>query len=110
MPLIKKSAAVLTGATVDNVLAGSAFEFLPYNANVRYAINGSATGFVATVQSGADILMEESPINIQNRFGVFPDDFDLQDVAGAGERQVVKLRNTSAGTLTYFVTLQVDPM
>lgn len=110
MPIIKKSAAVLTGVTVDNVLSGSAFEFLPYNANVRYAINGSATGFVATVQSGSDVLMEESPINIQNRFGIFPDDFDLSDVAGAGERQVVKLRNTSAGTLTYYVTLQVDPM
>lgn len=110
MPIIKKSAAVLTGATVDNVLTGSAFEILPYNANVRYAINGSATGFVATVQSGSDVLMEESPINIQNRFGVFPDDFDLSDVAGVGERQIVKLRNTSAGTLTYFVTLQVDPL
>lgn len=110
MPMIKKSATIATGVTVDNVLSGSAFEFLQYNANVRYAINGSATGIVATVQSGADVLMEESPINIQNRFGVFPDDFDLSDVAGAGERQIVKLRNTSAGTLTYYVSMQIDPL
>ena len=110
MPVIKKTAAVLTGATVDNVLSGSAFEFLKYNASVRYAINGSAVGFVATVQSGSDVLMEESAINIQNRFGIFPDDFDLADVAEAGDRQIVKLRNTSGGTLTYFVTMQIDPL
>lgn len=110
MPVIKKTAAVLTGATVDNVCAGSAFEFMKFNGSVRFAINGSAAGFVGTVQSGSDTLMEESAINVQNRFGIFPDDFDLQDIAEAGDRIIVKLRNTSAGTLTYFVTVQIDPL
>lgn len=110
MPVIKKSASIAAGATVDNALSGSAFEYLPYNAQVRYAVIGSGTGIVATVQSGSDVLMEESPISTQNRFGLFPDDFDLSDVAAGGERQIVKLRNTSAGALTYFVTLQVDPL
>lgn len=110
MPVMKKTAAVLTGQTVDNVFSGSAFEFLKYNASVRFAINGSAAGFVATVQSGSDVLMEESAINVQNRFGVFPDDFDLADIAEAGDRIIVKLRNTSAGTLTYYATAQIDPI
>jgi hypothetical protein len=31
-------------------------------------------------------------------------------VGAAGERLVVKLRNTTAGVLTYFVTVKVDPL
>lgn len=110
MPLMKYSATIAAGATVANVLSGSAFEFLQYNAQVAFAVVASATGIVATVQSGSDVLMEESPISLANRFGVWPDDFDLVDVAAQAERLVVKLRNTSAGTLTYFVTVKVDPL
>lgn len=110
MPMMQFSAAVAAGATVANVLTGSTFEFLGYDAQVQFAVIGSATGFVATVQSGADVLMEESPISTANRFGIFPDDFPLSDVAAGGERLRVTLRNTSAGALTYFVTVRVDPL
>lgn len=110
MPILKKSASIAAGATVDNVFSGSAFEYLPFNALVEFGIVGSATGIVATVQSGADLLMEESPISTQNRFPVYPDDFDLQDVAAGGERVICKLRNTTGGALTYFVTLRVSPL
>lgn len=108
MPMMQFSETLAAGASVVNVLAGSTFEFLQGDAQVSFAVIGSASGLVATVQSGADVLLEESPISIQNRFGIFPDDFALQDVAAAGERLTVKLRNTSAGPLTYFVTVKVD--
>ncbi len=110
MALMKFTGSIAAGATVNNVLSGSAFEFTKYHSQVAYAVVGSATGLVATVQSGADVLMEESPISTQNRFGVWPDDFDLIDVAEAGDRQVVRIRNTSAGALTYFVTVKVDEL
>lgn len=110
MPMMQFSASVGPGVSVGNVLAGSTFEFLQYDAHVELAVIGSATGFVATVQSGADVLMEESPISTANRFGVYPDDFPLTDVAAGGERLRVSLRNTSAGALTYFVTVKVTPL
>lgn len=110
MPLMKFSASIPTGGSVANVLAGSAFEFMQGDAQVAIAVIASATGIVATVQSGSDVLMEESPVSLANRFGIWPDDFDLTDVAAQSERLVVKLRNTSAGTLTYFVTVKVDPL
>lgn len=110
MSLMKFSASIAAGATIANVLQGSAFEFLNQNAQVAIGIVTSATGIVATVQSGSDVLMEESPVSIANRFPIWPDDFDLTDVAAQGERLVVKLRNTSAGALTYFVTVKVDPL
>lgn len=106
--LMKFSASIGAGVTIPNVLSGSAFEFLRSNAEVSFGIVSSATGIVATVQSGADVLMEESPISTANRFPIWPDDFDLVDVAAAGERLVVKLRNTTGGALTYFVTVKVD--
>jgi len=110
MPMMQFTAPVVAGATVNNVLAGSTFEFLSFNAHVQFAVIGSAAGLVATVQSGADVLMEESPISTANRFGIFPDDFPLSDVAAAGERLRVSIRNPTAGTLSYFVTVRVDPL
>lgn len=108
MPIIRKTASLAAGATVDNVLSGSAFEYLPQAAHIQFAVIGSATGLVATVQSGSDVLQEEAPISTANRFGLFPDDFDLTDVAAGGDRLIVKVRNTSGGALTYFVTAKVD--
>jgi len=110
MPIMKFSASLPANSTVTNALSGSTFEFLKTHAQVTFAINGSAAGLVATVRSGSDTLMEESPINVQNRFGIFPDDFDLQDVAEAGDRLVVTIRNTTAAALTYYVTVKVDEL
>jgi hypothetical protein len=110
MPMMQFTGSLAAGATLPNVLAGSTFEFLSYDAAVQFAVIGSAAGLVATVQSGADVLMEESPISTANRFGIFPDDFPLSDVAAGGERLKVLLRNTSAGALTYFVTVRVDQL
>jgi len=108
MPLMKFTGSVAANSTNTNVLNGSTFEFMKSNAQVQFAVLGSATGLVATVRSGSDTLMEESPISTQNRFGIYPDDFDLDDVAEAGDRLIVSIRNTTAGALTYFVTVKVD--
>ena len=108
--LMQFSGTIAAAGSVSNVLSGSTFEFLGFDASVAFAVIASAAGIVATVQSGADVLMEESPISTANRYGIWPDDFPLQDVAASGERLRVSLRNTSAGNLTYFVTVKVDPL
>lgn len=109
MPTVRVSASIAANATVDNVLAGSQFEFLPYNAYLEFAVNGSATGLVTDIYSGSDTLCENAAVNTANRFGVYPDDFDLNDVAGAGERVKVRVRNTTGGALTHFTTMRVTP-
>jgi hypothetical protein len=99
MPVIQGTTSVAAASVNDNVLQGSQFEFLPYNAFLEFGLNGDANGgdLRVDVYSGQDVLMESSPMNIQNRLPVYPDDFTLQDVAAAGERIKIRVRNTNAG-------------
>lgn len=111
MPLIQSSISIAASPAVnDNVIQGSQFEFLPYNASIRFALNGSAAGLVADVYSGQDVLAEQMAINALNRIPINPDDFLLSDVASAGERIKVRVRNTTAGALTVFYALMIDPI
>ncbi len=110
MPLIQSSISIPANSVNDNVIAGSQFEFLPYNAALRFALNGSAAGLVADVYSGQDVLAEQMGVNTLNRVPINPDDFLLSDVAGAGERIKMRVRNTSGGALTLFYACMIDPI
>ncbi len=109
MPVIQNSVSVAANATNDNVLTGSQFEFLPYNAFLEFGLVASATGLVADVYSGADTVAESFALSVQNRFPVYPDDFPLNDVAAAGERIKVRIRNTTGGALTAFFSVRITP-
>lgn len=110
MPVIQNSVSVAANDTNENVLTGSQFEFLPYDASLDFGLVGSATGLVADVYSGSDTLAEGIGLSTQNRFPVFPDDFTLSDVAAAGERIKVRIRNTTGGALTCFYSVRVSPV
>lgn len=100
MPLIYKQTSLAAGASASPV-QGDQFEFIGRPALIEFGIVAEATGVVMTVFSGADLLAQESPVNIRAA-GVpptYPDDFILQDVAGGGDRLNVQLRNTSGGTI-----------
>jgi len=110
MPVIQNSVSVAANSTNDNVIQGSQFEFLPYNAMLEFGLCGSAAGLVADVYSGQDTVAESFALNTQNRFPVYPDDYPLNDVAGAGERVKVRIRNTTAGALTCFYSVKITPV
>ncbi|HEX2980674.1 MAG TPA: hypothetical protein VHO48_10465 [Anaerolineaceae bacterium] len=109
MPVIQKKVTVAAGA-VSEPLAGSLYEFLPYNAKIDFGIVGSAAGFNVDVVSGSDVLAEGMEPPITNRFPINPDDFTLTDVAAAGERLKVRARNTTAGNLDLFVAVIITPI
>lgn len=110
MPLIQQSVSVPASGVIDNVLTGSQFEFLPYDAQLNFGMVASATGLVVDAYSGQDTLCETLGPSTANRFPIFPDDFNLTDVAGAGERIKIRVRNTTAGALTFFYALQINPL
>jgi hypothetical protein len=93
-------------------LQGSQYEFLPFDALVEFGLTADATGVVATIQSGTDVLQEEGPvqvgtINVQPKY---PDDFFLNDVAAAGEKLTIKLRDTSGAARVVMVTVRITPI
>jgi len=110
MPIIKRETSVAANSTVDNIIDGSIYEFLPFNAALNIGNNGSATGLVVTINTGSDTVQEESPVNVNTVFPVIPDDMDVQDVAAAGERLVIKARNTTGGALTLRTLVQLTPV
>jgi len=112
MPSVSIINAVATLITVDNVLTGSQFEFLPYDAFLEFGLTGEGVvgDFIVDVYSGQDVLMESGSVSILDRQPVYPDDFILNDAAGAGERIKIRIRNSSAGTLNFFTTLRITPL
>lgn len=110
MPVIQGSVSVAANAVNDNVITGSQFEYLPYNAKVDFGLVGSATGLLLDVFSGQDIVAESFAPPTTNRFPVNPDDFTLTDVAAGGERLKVRARNTTGGALTIFWSIVITPV
>jgi len=111
MPSIQGVTNIPANGSIANALTGSAYEFLGMDCRVDIAVVGDAAGAArATVQSGSDVLMEESSISRLARIPLTPDDFSLTDVASAGERLKIQLRNTSAGAIDVFWAVKITPL
>lgn len=110
MPVIQKEISIAANAVNDNILSGSSFEFLRNNSVVSVGLAGSATGLVANIQSGADIVLEESPILVKTTMPTIPDDMYYNDVGVAGDRLVIRVRNTTGGALTVRAIVQVTSL
>ena len=110
MPVIQKEILIAANTVNDNILSGSSFEFLRGNSVVSCGLTGSATGLVANIQSGADIILEESPLLVKASMPIVPDDMYYNDVGVGGDRLVVRVRNTTAGALTVRAIVQVTQL
>lgn len=99
MPMIMKQVSVAANATEQNFLAGSAFEFARGRGVVSMGICGAATGLLATLQAGADIICEEFDLPILTRYPIIPDEMYFTDVVEVGDRIVQRVRNSTGGAL-----------
>lgn len=111
MPIINQRNSIAAGASA-NPLSGSQYEYLPFNALVEIGITSSVNLVLATVSSGSDILMEEGPVTLGTAdiFPRYPDEFTLQDVAAAGDRLKINIRNTNAGAATVMTSVRITPI
>lgn len=111
MPIINVKSSVTTGASAQP-LNGSQYEYLPFNALVEVGITSSVNAVLATVSSGSDILQEEGPVTLGTAdvFPRYPDEYTLQDVAAAGDRLKINIRNTNAGTAQVMTSVRITPI
>lgn len=107
MPVIQKEVSIAANDSNENILSGSSFEFLRANSVVSIGMTGSATGLVANIQSGADIVLEESPLLVKTSMPTIPDDMYYNDVGVQGDRLVVRVRNTTGAALTVRLVAQI---
>jgi len=96
MPSILRTAALLAGEVVENILQGSPFEF-------ARGPGVYSTGAVATDDSvkgsfsvGASILADEFDVPILTTYPIIPDHIYATDVVQVGDRLVQRFRNTHA--------------
>ena len=105
MPMILKEVTVAANTTNDNIIAGSAFEFARGRGVLSIGICAAATGVVANIQAGADIIAEAFTLPVLTRYPIVPDEFYFTDVVEAGDRIVERCQNTTgAGIVTRSVT------
>jgi hypothetical protein len=110
MPVIFRETTVAANSTVDNLLAGSAFEFARVNSLVSVGVAQAATGCQVTFNSGADVVAEEFPPPILTRYPIIPDEMYSSDVAAAGDRLVLRVRNTTGGAIVVRAVCQVTAL
>lgn len=110
MPVIMKETSVAAGATLDNLVAGSAFEFARTRQIVSIGVAASATGGFITITSGADIVLERTATPIKTVYPIIPDDMYFTDVMEAGDRLVITCSNPTGGALTFRGVVQVTPV
>jgi len=106
MAVIQRVTATTAGETVDNVLTGSAFEFIRARSVVQMAIVSDDTDSFATIQIGPRVLAEEFvPKQTAADFPVIPDDFYYAGGALPGDRLVIRVRNADAAAAINFYTI-----
>lgn len=110
MAVIQRAVTLAAGEQNDNVLAGSAFEFARTNSLMQAGVNASGVGAFVTIQSGSDIVLEESEAVNIGAFPKIPDEMYYTDVAAQGDRLVVKIRNPTAGSIIFRVIVQLTQL
>lgn len=107
MPTIRVTSTNIAANGRVFPLQGSQYEFLPFPAQVAFAIVANAAGIEADVFSGTDVLQQASPVTVKATSPVYPDDFMLTDIAGAGERLSVVLHETAGVATTDVETVVI---
>lgn len=108
---------VLGANSTANLLSGTQYEYLPgamfpRGAIVEFGTLTDATGVLRTVQTGSDVVEEESPMNIGtiNVQPTYPDHFTLNDAVGPGEKINVKARDTSGAQRIVTCIVRFTPL
>lgn len=107
--VIQREISLNANEVRDNILSGSAFEFLPGPSIVSIGVTAAATGLQVTIQAGGVSVLEESPPLIKTAFPSTEDDMYYQFGGISGDRLVVRVRNTTAGAVVVRVLVMVQP-
>lgn len=111
MPLLKKR-TTMTANGQAFPLQGDQFEILPYDAYVEFAVLGDTGASVrVTIYSGSDLLAQSALADILAVASpiLYPDHYNLNDVAALQERLSVELLEVAAGTPIVRTQVKVTP-
>jgi hypothetical protein len=105
--------ALLTLTSVANLLTGQVYENIPEDSLIEIGLTQSATGLIAGIACDSDIVLQdigESNILVKTTAPIYPDDFNFNFVCVGGSRLFIAIRNPTAGTLTVFYGVRINPV
>jgi len=101
MPAIQVEVSVAAAGNNTNIFAGSAFEYSRGRNLLSLGVNAAATGTFITINSGADVILEESPPYVATLFPIVPDQMFYNDIMEQFDRLRVAVRNPSGGAVIH---------
>lgn len=101
MPAMQVEVSVAAGGTNTNIFNGSAFEYSRGRQILSLGVVAAATGSFVTIQSGADVILEESPPMVLTTMPIVPDHMYYNDVMEMFDRLRVQVRNPSGGAIVH---------
>jgi hypothetical protein len=108
MPTIQRETTIAANAVDQNIIAGSAYEFMRANGVISAGVVAAATGLFLTVQAGPDVVLEESPVQIQAAgWPVQPDTMYYNFGAAQADRIVFRVRNSTGAGIIARSLLQI---
>lgn len=110
MPLIQQQTTIPLNGTVENTLTDSLFEVVDTMSRVEFGLRAAATGLLLDVYSGKDTVTEQMTPNVGAGTPVYPDDYQLIDVAMPGEKLKVRARNTTGANIILQQSIRISPV
>lgn len=110
MPAMQIEVSVGAGATNSNVFTGSAYEYSRGRQLLSLGVTAASTGSFITIQSGSDVLLEESAPFVLTTFPIVPDHMFYNDVMEAFDRLRVAVRNPSGGAIVHRSLALLQPV
>ena len=109
MAIITEVATIVASTVSANLCAGKSAEFIKEPSIVSLSATGSAIGLYATMIVGEEVVIDDQPIPLTNRFPIVPDDTLAQAGGFLGDRINVRLRNSTGGNLTGWIRVDIEP-
>jgi hypothetical protein len=110
MPAIQTEVTVGAGLTNANIVSGSAFEYSRGRQLLSLGVTAAATGTFTTIQSGADVILEESATYIATQFPIVPDQMFYNDIMEMFDRLRISVRNTAGAGIVARALALLTPL
>lgn len=112
MPTISGRTSIASGASVVNLLAGSQYEFAPFDGKIEIGMFADKNLVSVAVFAGPDTLAEPGsfcPFGAAEATPKYPDDYHWIDDVNHGDRLKISASNGNAATTILNWVLRVTP-
>src|SRR4029453_1930191 len=107
---IQTQASVLANVVNDNAIAGNQFEFAPVTSAADSGTISAHAGMEVDILIGARSVVTRMLPLVKATAPIYPDDFTVKGGAQAGERVIIRLRNTTGAPINSFIPVKYNPV